>query len=105
MLDLFIAIVRKNGCELGIVRGIDPLTIPIDGLELFSQRIERAIQIARGLGNKLDRFVISHARLPHKVLLEKVLTENMDTTHVFTMANKGFLRSTIRLAVTERRLA
>jgi hypothetical protein len=64
VLDLFILVVDEHGAEVGVGAGLGALLIPVDRLELLFERDDRAMQILRGLRQKLGRLVeifASHA--------------------------------------------
>ena len=66
---LFVAIVSEDGLQLGILAGVDALVVPVDRLELFHQRNDRAMHVAGFVAQFLDRFVV--ALVGHGVLLVK----------------------------------
>jgi hypothetical protein len=47
VLLLLVAIVREHRGELGVVAGVDALRVPIHRVELFDQRAQRAVHLAR----------------------------------------------------------
>jgi hypothetical protein len=52
--------VLKNRLESGILAGIGPLVVPIDGFKLFHQRNNGAVHVAGFNGKFIDRFVIAN---------------------------------------------
>jgi hypothetical protein len=59
MFFFFVSIVREDRLELRILAGIDPLVIPVDRLELFHQRCDGAMHIARGIAEIRDFLVVT----------------------------------------------
>ena len=57
VLLLLVAIVREHRGELGVVAGVDALRVPVHRVELFDQRAQRAVHLARLGAQRLGGFV------------------------------------------------
>src|SRR3989344_4320133 len=67
MFLFLIAIVRKDCLEFFILARIGTLVVPINGFQLFHQRHDGSVHVARFIGQFLDGLVITDTR--HGVLL------------------------------------
>ena len=65
MLDLFVTVVQQDGPQGLVLGGVGPLLVPVDGLQLFDQRFDGAMEVLRLFGKEFGRLVITlvaHAR-------------------------------------------
>lgn len=62
VLFLFVAVVGEDAGEIRVVGGVDPLRVPVDGLELFDERRDCAMHLARLGSQRLARFVEGRVR-------------------------------------------
>src|SRR5947209_2296873 len=62
MLDLLVAVVREDAPELLVLRHLDALVIPVNGLQFLLQRLQRARKVERLLAHLLVALVPLCAR-------------------------------------------
>src|SRR5262245_17784882 len=59
---LLVTVVRQDLLELLVLRGVDALVVPVDGLQLLAQRRDRAVAVDRLRAEQLRVLVQSYAR-------------------------------------------
>src|SRR5262249_60754679 len=64
VLLLLAAVVRQDLLQLLVARGVDPLIVPVDGLQLLAQRREGAVTIDRLRPEQL-RILVQSCALRH----------------------------------------
>jgi len=61
----FVAVVREDFLELRVARGIDPLVVPVDRLELFSDRCDSSMTVDRRRRERFLAFVKACTAIGH----------------------------------------
>src|SRR5690606_19212347 len=85
VLLLLVAVVREDLLEVLIVRCVDPLRVPIDGLELLHQRANRAMAVDDGLAHRLASLVqnvgFTHLYSSFSALLLSLSSSRLNVAH------------------------